>query len=140
MGKRSTGRKLAMKALYQADLQRVNIEKINQEYLINSKYIPETRDWAISLSVGTWSKKESLDTLISQYAVKWSIDRINPIDKNILRMAFYELTESTTPPQIVLNEAIEIAKKYSTDDSPKFINGILGKYVETLCSQDSSKK
>lgn len=140
MGKRNTGRKLAMKALYQAELQKVTIEEINKDYLIKSRYLEDTKNWAINLSQGTWSKLTELDQLISTYAVGWSLKRINPIDKSILRIAFYELLETDTPVQIVINEALEIAKKYSTDDSPKFINGILGKYVENVCSQDSSKK
>lgn len=140
MGKRSTGRKLAMKALYQADLQHVDITEISQSYLVDDRYLKETQEWAIDLAQGTWRELETIDQLISKYAVGWSIERINPIDRNILRMAFYELLETETPPQIILNEAIEIAKKYSTDDSPKFINGILGNYVEKKCSQDSSKK
>ena len=133
MGKRSTGRKLAMQALYQAELRQQDITDILADSLEPSHYLPETKTWAISLATQTWAAREILDPIISRLAIGWEFDRINPIDKSLLRMAFYEMIYMKTDPGIVLNEVIEIAKKYSTDDSPKFLNGILGKYVETEC-------
>jgi len=59
------------------------------------------------------------------------LDRINPIDKALLRLALYEIIYDETPHQVVVNEILEICKRYSTDDSPKFINGILGEYIKT---------
>jgi transcription antitermination protein NusB len=129
MGKRNTSRKLAMKALYQASFEQ-DIEPVINTFLLNSEYIPETKEWAISLARGAWEKQEELNNLIESYAIGWDLSRINPIDKSILQLAFYELLYTKTPAQVVINEAIEISKKYSTEDSPRFINGILGNYIK----------
>ena len=76
-------------------------------------------------------KKEEIDGLIKQYAIGWDIERLFKIDKDILRIAISELVYiKDAPVKVVIDEAIELAKKYSTDDSPSFINGILAKVVE----------
>lgn len=138
MGRRHTGRKLAMQTLYQADLRGVEIDVILEEFIEHSIYFPETKDWTKSLSLNVWEKRDELDALIQKYAIDWDISRINPIDKNILRLAFYELIYSDLHKNMVLNEAIEIAKKYSDDDAPRFINGILGAYVEDHPKEEKS--
>lgn len=130
MGVRSTGRKLAMQIVYQADIRHCSVDDILIEFFKNGKYSNETMTWAITLSKASWAYKSEADILIKKYSVDWDISRINPIDKSILRIAFYELSSKESPIKVILNEAIEISKKYSTDDSPKFINGILGAYVE----------
>lgn len=131
MGKRRTGRKLAMQILYQTELQNLEVESIAEHYLDSNPFHPETRQWAMQLALYAWEKRDASDALIKQYSIDWDFSRISPIDKSLLRLAFYELCFTNTPASVVLDEAIELAKKYSTDDSPKFINGILGKYVET---------
>ncbi len=130
MSKRHTGRKLAMKSLYQADMTQKDINDVLQEFLSSSAYVEDTKQWATELATGTFNTLPEIDPLIKKYSIGWEFDRINPIDKSILRLAFFELIVQKTHPNIVLNEAIEIAKKYATDDSPKFINGILGTYVK----------
>ena len=76
-------------------------------------------------------KKDEIDNIIKQYAIGWDIDRLFKIDKDILRIAIIELTYlKDAPVKVVIDEALELAKKYSTDDSPSFINGILAKVVE----------
>jgi N utilization substance protein B len=134
MGKRNTGRTLAMQAIYQAEIQNVDIKIVIDNFLKPSKYMPETKKWAIFLAKNAWEKKDEADKYITDLAIDWNFDRINPIDKSLLRIAFWELQYSATPKNIVIDEALEIAKRYSTDDSPKFINGILGKFVEQKCS------
>ncbi len=131
MGKRRTGRKLAMQILYQAEVQELPASDLAEAYLDSNSFHPETRQWAMELAERAWEKRESADTLIKKLSIDWDFSRISPIDKSLLRLAFYELCFTSTPLTVVLDEAIELAKKYSTDDSPKFINGILGKYVET---------
>ena len=131
MGKRRTGRKLAMQILYQSEVQELPASELAEAYLDSNPFHPETRQWAIELAENAWEKRESADALIKKLSIDWDFSRISPIDKSLLRLAFYELCFTQTPLNIVLDEAIELAKKYSTDDSPKFINGILGKYVET---------
>ena len=136
MGVRSTGRKLAMKILYQKDLRQDDLDTIIEQFFNDSNYTDDTKTWAIELSEAVFKKIDECDEIIKSYAIDWDIDRVNLIDKNILRIAIYELKHTNTPINIVLNEAIEISKKYSTDEAPKFINGILGNFVKKECSQD----
>ena len=140
MGVRATGRKLAMQALYQAEVQSLSIEKVIDTFLAESNYLESTKTWAMDLAKASFEYRSEADKLIKKYAIDWDLGRMNPIDKSILRLAFYEIKHTDTPVKVALNEAIEISKKYSTEDSPKFINGILGNYVKKECSQDSSKK
>ena len=135
MGKRNTGRKLAMQILYQTDIRDVGvIENVLQQFLHNEPlFSQETKDWASFLARSVWEKREELDLIIADYSIGWDLNRINLIDKHLLRIGLYELIYTDTVPNIVLNEVIEIAKRYSTDDSPKFINGILGKYIKEKC-------
>lgn len=139
MGKRSTGRKLAMQLLYQLEMQHGNLESVKDVFTEYATYEESTKQWALSLFEGTVSAFESCDALINKYSIGWELKRINAIDKCILRLAFYELLKTETPHTIILNEAIELSKRYSTADSPKFINGILGAWVKDKCSQESSK-
>lgn len=138
MGKRHTGRKIAVQALYQTELRKQSVGEFSDKFLKSIALTDETKEWANLLIHGTWDHLLECDDLIKKYAVGWEFGRINSLDKSILRVAFYELLHSDTPPMIVIDEAIEIAKKYSTEESPKFINGILGQYIKE-CSPDSSK-
>ena len=135
MGKRSTGRKLAVQALYQTDARKEKLPEFVDAFLGSLPLQEDTLGWAKELSFGTWEKLKEVDQEISTYAVDWDISRMNLLDKNILRVAFYELLFTETPHNVVIDEAIEISKKYSTEESPKFINGILGQYIKS-CSPD----
>jgi N utilization substance protein B len=84
------------------------------------------REFIEDIYRGTLEKKEKIDELISSFAVGWKVERLAFLDRNILRMAIYELLfYEDTPPEVVMNEAIELSKEYGTDNAPKFINGIL---------------
>ena len=124
MGKRNTGRKLAMQALYQAETRQVEVSTILESFLSESSQVEDTQNWARNLVTQSSQFQRDADELISKYAIDWDISRINLVDKSILRVAFYELLNTDTPVNIVINEAIEIAREFSTDESPKFINGI----------------
>ena len=129
MGKRNTGRKLAMQTLYQTEVRKADIETVLDVFMEKAAYLETTKEWSCFLARNTFAKKEELDKIIAQYAIDWDLDRINPLDKSLLRLALYKLKYTDTPLRVVLDEVIEIAKKYSTQDSAKFINGILGKYI-----------
>jgi len=135
MGKRATGRKLAMQMLYQSDIRQVAVSSFLKAYLDNTPYAESTKEWASELALKAYEFHAEADLLIQKYAIDWDLDRLTPVDKSILRIAIYELKHTDTPISIVLNEAIEISKRYSTDESPKFINGILGTFVKEECSQ-----
>jgi N utilization substance protein B len=98
---------------------------IEQFNLIKNKLY---RDFAITLFKGVCNSKLQIDTIIKRYVINWDIKRIAVVDRNILRIAIFEIIAILdTPVKVIINEAIEISKKYSTKDSFKFINGILDK-------------
>lgn len=129
MGKRSTSRRLAMQALYQSDLTGVEIGTAIKNISESEKFIAETIAFASQLATSAWEAKGPIDKIISKLAINWPLDRIGKVDRNILRLAIQELRLKETPVSVVINEAVEMAKKYSGEESAKFINGILGTYV-----------
>ena len=129
MGKRNTARRLAMQALYQADLSGIDIGTALDNISESEKFIPETLEFGTSLAKAAWEKRAEVDKIIASLAIDWPLDRISKVDRAILRLAIEELKIGETPTSVVINEAVELAKKYSGQDAAKFINGILGAYV-----------
>jgi transcription antitermination protein NusB len=129
MGKRSTSRRLAMQALYQADVSNSDIKSALDNIIENEKLIAETVDFASELAAAAWSERAANDKIIESLAIDWPLDRIGKVDRSILRLAIQELKTAETPPSVIINEAVELAKKFSGEESAKFINGILGTYV-----------
>lgn len=129
MGKRSTARRLAMQALYQTDLAGIEIETALQNISEAEKFIPETLEFASFLAKAAWGAREEIDKIIEELAIDWPLDRMGKVDRSILRLAIQELRIGETPASVVINEAVELAKKYSGNEAAKFINGILGAYV-----------
>jgi N utilization substance protein B len=80
---------------------------------------------SLQMAEGAWSQRESIDTWIERIAPQWPPRRQPGVDRNILRLAVWELTNSPTPPKVVIDEAIELAKEFSTEQSPSFVNGVL---------------
>jgi N utilization substance protein B len=85
-------------------------------------------DWALvdDLCHGTARRREELDAVIAPYLSGWTLQRLASSDRVVLRMALYELTYAPTPPAVVINEAVDLAKRYGTDESGAFVNGVLG--------------
>lgn len=129
MGKRSTARRLAAQALYQADLAGIEIKEALKNITETEKFIPETIAFAAYLAESTWKAREEIDQVISKLSIDWPLDRIGKVDGGILRLAMQEIKMGETPVSVVINEAVELAKKYSTSEAAKFINGILGAYA-----------
>jgi transcription antitermination protein NusB len=130
MGSRSTARRIAMQAVFQADLSNTDIDTAINNLFDDEEFTEDAKKFALLIAKGVEENKPDLDSRISAISKNWSIDRISPVDRSILRIAIYELTAmKDTPKAVVINEALELAKKYSDEDSPKFINGILGKFV-----------
>lgn len=130
MGKRSTGRKLAMQLLFQSFMKGLDSKTIRDHFESDTHYHVETKRWAVELFEGASDESEKVNELIRKYAIDWDLDRLNMVDRSILHLAFYELLCTKTHYSVVLNEAIELSKKYSTEESPKFVNGVLGEYVK----------
>lgn len=124
MGKRRQSRELALQQLFQSDMN----PKSDDVLKLSGDSDPgdEVRDFYKELVQGVTTKKGDIDHLIETHSNNWKVSRMAKVDLNILRMATYELMFSTgVPPNVALNEAIEISKKFGSEDSPSFINGIL---------------
>lgn len=136
MGSRRQARETTLQMLYLCDNCGFSPEDANTSFSDNSQLHQAAKDFTSQLFNGTWGKKDRLDSLITQYAENWELDRMAVIDRNILRLAAFELMEMPeTPINVIIDEAVEIAKKYSTNDSGKFVNGILDKLKTIRSSQ-----
>jgi N utilization substance protein B len=135
MGKRRKARELALCLLYQLEFHPGHEARSMDCFWSQHPCAQETRQFASRLVMGVSEKLEPLDSLIQRFAEHWTLDRIALVDKNILRLGIYELLfREDIPKKASLNEAIEIAKLYGSEDSGKFINGILDRIMN--CSAD----
>jgi N utilization substance protein B len=124
---RRKARKRALDFLYEADIRSASAIE-----LLGSREESELseRDYVLELLVGVKTNKVKIDELITTYAQGWDMDRMPAIDRNILRIALFEiLFKSDLDDQIAASEAVEIATELSTDDSAKYINGVLGRII-----------
>jgi N utilization substance protein B len=116
--RRSDQRRAAVVALYQGDVTGRPLDE-----LIDARATPFTRE----LAEGVEREREELDELIAGHAVGWSLERIAPLERNILRVALYELRHRPdVPDEVAIDEAVEAAKELCSIDAPSFVNGILG--------------
>ncbi len=127
---RRRAREAALQVLFQMDVGRLSLEDALAS-VAAPDWLPE--DWAFveTLSRGTQANLASIDAIIARVAEHWTIDRMAAVDRNILRMAIFELQHTATPVRVIINEAVELAKQYSTEDSGRFVNGLLGNMVRS---------
>lgn len=127
MALRRKAREFALQMLYQWDQSGQKSAQVESRFWKGARAEASTRKFANQLFEGAASECSELDKIIKQHAKNWRLDRMAVIDRNILRLAIHELRVpgGDTPAKVVLNEAIELAKKYSTEESAPFINGIL---------------
>jgi N utilization substance protein B len=126
MGARRKARELALQMLYQFDLSGNGPDIIIEMFEDLQKSKPNTREFAEKIFRGTVAYIADIDGMIQAQADNWRISRMAVVDRNIIRMSIYEfLHETDTPKLVVIDEAIEIAKKFGNDKSSQFINGIL---------------
>ena len=126
MGKRTKARECALQMLYQWDITREPMDRVAGLFWQVRTSTDETRAMAERLARGAHGEVARLDEEITRASKNWRFDRIAAIDKNILRLAVYELLrEPGTPSSVVIDEAVELAKRFSEVDSPAFVNGVL---------------
>ena len=126
MGSRRRARELALQMLFENDLSGTAPEEMFLQFQEWNQAAESTRDYAKKLVVGTLSHRTEIDALITRQADHWRLERMPAVDRNILRLALYEIRhEPETPAPVVIDEALEIAKRFSTPRSSQFINGIL---------------
>ena len=127
MGNRRLSRELTLQAMYLSDSCNLPLADAFKR-VIDSQPLDSVKEFSQRLVDGITKDKEAIDLMLSRYAENWELKRMAIVDRNILRLAAFEiLTELDTPVSVIIDEAIEIAKSYSTQDSGKFVNGILDK-------------
>jgi len=127
MKPRTKARSVALQALYEIDLTEHLIGGVLDNLFNDAKLSTDLEDFALEIVQGIVPIREILDYYISEHAPEWPIDQISIIDRNLLRIALWEFAvRSETPLKVAINEAIELAKKYGSDSSPRFVNGVLG--------------
>lgn len=133
-GKRRKAREVALQFLYQLDLNGDDDPTPHdEEFWARHPVDQNTRGFADALVRGTKSNQAKIDHAISQFAEHWDLERMSVVDRNILRLAVYELLwTADVPPKVAINEAIEIAKKFGTKESSRFINGLLDRIHKEL--------
>ena len=134
MTKRRKAREVALQFLYQLDLQgEVDPSPHSAEFWARHPLDDDLREFAQELVGGTKSAQTKIDDIIVRYTEHWDLDRMAVVDRNILRLAVYELSfRAETPPKVVINEAIEVAKRFGTAESPAFVNGLLDRISQEL--------
>src|SRR5262245_19447555 len=133
MGTRRKAREYALQMLFQWDITRDVIDTIAASFWENIEEPPVVIEFAHQLVTNTVDHVEQIDALIQRHAEHWRLDRMAVVDRNILRLATQEfLFDIETPKNVVINEAIEIARRYSAQESPQFINGILDSIKKEL--------
>lgn len=132
MGRR-LARELAMKSLFARDLGKIEPADLLAGLYEEENVASDVRSFCSKLVQGVLENQQLLDEMIDRYALEWQLERIAAVERNIMRIALFEMTcTRDTPPAVAINEALEIAKLYGGDQSPRFINGILGKVLKDL--------
>jgi transcription antitermination protein NusB len=127
---RRRARAVVLQVLYELDFTD-HEAKTALETRVEENILPESAGgFAQSLAVGVQTYRTYLDSVVSELAPEWPIDQIAAVDRNILRIAVYELLfETEIPPKVAINEAVELAKMFGSESSPRFVNGVLGSLV-----------
>jgi N utilization substance protein B len=135
-------RSLVLKTLYEIDCSTHPAEEVLSRHLLEEALGEDAEVFSRHLVYGVLKHQADLDRLIQEHAPEWPVDQMALVDRNILRMAIYELTTTEgTPLKVAINEAVELAKIYGSDSAPRFINGVLGalatKHAELMIDRSS---
>ena len=130
---RRVAREIVLQSMFQIDVSGSEMEQALTAAMAehDEKEAARAAEYARSVLQGIVDNVEAIDLKIGEYAIDWTVDRMSTADRNILRTAVYEIffAEEKIAPGVAINEAVEVAKLYGSDESPRFINGILGKMV-----------
>ena len=137
MATRRDAREWALQILFGLDLNpRKDIDTVIEDFLSKTNIDERSRDFMETLVYGVCKEKQNLDTMLQRYAEHWKMKRMRVVDRNILRIALFELLNLKDIPQaVIINEAVDVAKYFSTDASGGFVNGILDKARQDIPSE-----
>jgi len=122
---RHKSREFALQMLFEWDMTRQAPARVKQLFWRSARATDSTRQFANELFEGAVAAADSADELIEGLSENWRLERLAAVDRNILRLAIYEMRSGATPPRVAMDEAIELAKKFSSAGAPAFLNGIL---------------
>ena len=132
MAGRSEARRFALQMLYLLD-QNPEADQDRVQVALRKEFTePPLRDFTWSLISGVLASRDELDEVLRNTATNWRLERMAPTDRNVLRMGLYEMTKLGTPAAVVIDESIEIAREFGTENSSSFVNGILDKLIPAL--------
>jgi transcription antitermination protein NusB len=129
---RTKSREFAMQMLFQWDMSTQEPTRLETTFWKSAKAAAQTRTFANQLFEGAAHDARELDEIITKHADNWRLERISAIDRAILRLAMHEMRATDTPVKVVINEAVDLAKKFSSDEAGSFVNGILDTYRKTI--------
>ncbi|MNO21732.1 hypothetical protein D3C76_115080 [compost metagenome] len=141
--KRRLAREIVVQSLYHMEMNEVEALEAVMMLLMEAAGDNEsevklsdeaaTRDFVMEMVNGTWSRKDTIDGLLSDYLKGWQVSRLSKVDRQVLRLAVYEMIfRDDVPGKVAVNEAIELAKHFGTVESGKFVNGVLGKMIQDV--------
>ena len=139
MIQRRKSREYALQMLFQWEMGRQEPSRIEEGFWKIAKAQKSTRDFANQLFESAASGAEVIDPIISANTKNWRIERISAVDRTILRLALAEIRATSTPAKVVINEAVELAKKFSSEEASAFINGILDAAVKSADKESAEK-
>jgi N utilization substance protein B len=137
MSLRRKSREFALQMLFQWEMSPQEPARLEATFWKGARAAKTTREFANQLFEAAVADVAAIDALLTSHAQHWRLERMAAIDRAILRLALTELRTTDTPAKVVLNEAIELAKKYSTEDSAGFVNGILDAIAKSLTSSQA---
>jgi transcription antitermination protein NusB len=129
---RTKSREFAMQMLFQWDMSQQEFMKLEARFWKSAKAADKTRAFANQLFEGAAKDVAGLDEIIGKHCENWRFERLAAIDRAILRLAIHEMKAADTPAKVVLNEAVDLAKKYSSEESGAFVNGVLDSIHKSL--------
>lgn len=131
MKPRTRARSVALQALYEIDVAGHNPQKVWQERVAEEGLNESLANFAREIIFGVWPMMDILDQFIAKHAPEWPLDQVAVIDRNILRIALWEMAiYGKTPVKVAINEAVELAKAFGSDSTPRFVNGVLGSLAD----------
>lgn len=138
MGNRRLSRELALQLLYGSDINSQDASSYISGFFDGIRTTRSVRVFSEQLFTGVNSVKERIDTLIKEKSPRWDFSRISPVERNILRLCVYEMMFAVphTPAAVAIDEGVELAKKYGSDTSSRFVNGILDEIRKTACADN----
>ena len=132
MKSRTRARSIALQALFEIDLVKHPLGEVLKNRLEEASLDEKLADFVQKIVKGVWPIYKQLDQFIAEHAPEWPLDQVATIDRNILRIALWEFAvDGETPIKVAINEAVELAKTFGSDSSPRFINGVLGSLAES---------